>query len=89
MNSIFVKPMIRKAYHRKSSPPESSIRETVKMEAEEMKSKSQGDRGSGRSWVPHERTGIYYPKGQEKVIEDVPSGAAKDIGINWFSYHKE
>lgn len=77
--------MIRKAYHRKSSPPD-SIREMVKIEAEEVKSRSQGE--ASCSWVPHERTGIYYPKGQEKVIEDVPSGVAKDIGINWF-YHNE
>lgn len=80
------RPMIRKAYHRKSSPPD-SIRETMKMEAEvKNNNKSHGE--ASCSWVPHERTGIYYPKGQEKVIEDVHRGAAKDIGINWF-YHNE
>ncbi|MCD9645348.1 hypothetical protein HAX54_034204 [Datura stramonium] len=31
-------------------------------------------------WVPDDRTGIFYPKGQEKVIEDVPSQAGKDFG---------
>lgn len=35
------------------------------------------------SWVPHEKTGIYCPKGQEKVMDNVPSGAAKDFCINW------
>ncbi|KAF5448246.1 hypothetical protein F2P56_028800 [Juglans regia] len=27
-------------------------------------------------WVPHPRTGIYFPKGHESVMEDVPEGAA-------------
>ncbi|KAI3789192.1 hypothetical protein L2E82_01982 [Cichorium intybus] len=27
-------------------------------------------------WIPHNRTGIYYPKGHEWVMEDVPDGAA-------------
>ncbi|XP_050148835.1 uncharacterized protein LOC126623901 isoform X1 [Malus sylvestris] len=28
------------------------------------------------NWVPHPRTGIYVPKGHEKVMDDVPKGAA-------------
>ncbi|KAJ4717447.1 putative Late embryogenesis abundant protein Lea5 [Melia azedarach] len=27
-------------------------------------------------WVPHPRSGIYFPEGQERVMEDVPQGAA-------------
>ncbi|MFS7995774.1 putative Late embryogenesis abundant protein, LEA_3 subgroup [Helianthus anomalus] len=27
-------------------------------------------------WIPHPRTGIYYPKGHEWVMKDVPNGAA-------------
>ncbi|XP_062204577.1 uncharacterized protein LOC133906641 [Phragmites australis] len=27
-------------------------------------------------WVPHPRTGIYYPEGFEWVMEDIPGGAA-------------
>lgn len=27
-------------------------------------------------WVPHPRTGIYFPKGHESVMDDVPEGAA-------------
>ncbi|KAJ0821486.1 hypothetical protein HanPSC8_Chr16g0720791 [Helianthus annuus] len=27
-------------------------------------------------WIPHPRTGIHYPKGQEWVMKDVPDGAA-------------
>ncbi|AES93586.1 putative Late embryogenesis abundant protein, LEA5-type [Medicago truncatula] len=27
-------------------------------------------------WVPHPRTGIYFPVGHEWVMEDVPDGAA-------------
>ncbi|KAL6502474.1 hypothetical protein OROHE_024479 [Orobanche hederae] len=27
-------------------------------------------------WMPHSRTGIYFPIGQERVMDDVPNGAA-------------
>ncbi|XP_010487900.1 PREDICTED: uncharacterized protein LOC104765824 [Camelina sativa] len=32
--------------------------------------------GEEESWVPHPRTGIFFPPGQEAVMEDVPDGAA-------------
>lgn len=35
-------------------------------------------------WVPHPRTGIYFPKGQERVMEDVPDGAASLVQTHWF-----
>ncbi|EES17083.1 hypothetical protein BDA96_08G120400 [Sorghum bicolor] len=35
-------------------------------------------------WVPHPRTGIYYPKGFEWVMEDVPSSAASFQQSYWF-----
>lgn len=66
------------------------IRQTMKLEAEEVKNKSLvGDNNmDGNMWVPHERTGIYYPKGHEKVMEDVPRKAGNDIiTVNWFSYN--
>ncbi|VVA98229.1 unnamed protein product [Arabis nemorensis] len=28
------------------------------------------------SWIPHPRTGIFFPPGQEWVMNDVPDGAA-------------
>ncbi|KAG8364212.1 hypothetical protein BUALT_Bualt19G0104800 [Buddleja alternifolia] len=31
---------------------------------------------SSSCWIPHPRTGIYFPKGQERVMEDIPSDAA-------------
>nr|XP_027125091.1 uncharacterized protein LOC113741696 [Coffea arabica] len=88
VNSMYFKPTLRKAFHRKSSPPE-----TAKLNGEEMKKKKKkssvaGNNHDGNWWVPDDRTGIFYPKGQEKVMEDVPSGAAKDIeAINWFHNH--
>ncbi|XP_004511304.1 uncharacterized protein [Cicer arietinum] len=27
-------------------------------------------------WIPHPRTGIYFPAGHDWVMEDVPDGAA-------------
>lgn len=82
--------MFRKAYHKRSSSTSSDmIRETVKLETGEVKNNNSSVGESDDNiyvWVPHERTGIYYPKGQEKVMEDVPSVAKKDFGVNWFSY---
>ncbi|KAF3435526.1 hypothetical protein FNV43_RR22615 [Rhamnella rubrinervis] len=34
-------------------------------------------------WVPHPRTGIYVPKGHERVIDDVPDGAASFNQTYW------
>ncbi|XP_071901700.1 uncharacterized protein [Coffea arabica] len=89
VNSMYFKPTLRKAFHRKSNPPD-----TAKLNGEEMKGKKKkssvvGNNHDGNWWVPDDRTGIFYPKGQEKVMEDVPSGAAaKDTeAINWFHNH--
>ncbi|KAL7099508.1 hypothetical protein ACP275_09G088300 [Erythranthe tilingii] len=91
MNSIYFKPMLRKAYHKKSGSPD-MVSDTVKLNGEEVKQKATvsiagagAGNGDGTWWVRDDRTGIYYPKGQEKVIEDVPQGAGKDFGaVNWF-----
>ncbi|RVW49876.1 hypothetical protein CK203_105840 [Vitis vinifera] len=32
--------------------------------------------GSSSSWVPHPRTGIYFPEGHDHMMDDVPDGAA-------------
>ncbi|WOK94419.1 hypothetical protein Cni_G03121 [Canna indica] len=34
-------------------------------------------------WVPDPRTGIYYPKGHEWVMEDVPRGASSFPTAYW------
>ncbi|OAY39198.1 uncharacterized protein LOC122724856 [Manihot esculenta] len=34
-------------------------------------------------WIPHPRTGIYMPKGHERVMEDVPEGAALFDQTSW------
>ncbi|KAF7833677.1 putative Late embryogenesis abundant protein, LEA5-type [Senna tora] len=60
------------------------MRETKKLEMDEtLKSKNyaEGNDNNTLIWVPHEKTGIYYPKGQEKVMEGVPQYAGKDVGI--------
>jgi hypothetical protein len=78
--------MGRKTFHKKSSSPD-MVREGTKFDGEELKKKSHdiGDGDCNHVWVPHERTGIYHPKGQEKVLEDVPPAAVNDVGVNWFS----
>lgn len=85
----------RKAHHKKGSSAADTKREGTRMEAEEVKDKSQNTSGgdnltnnncNDNSWVPHQRTGIYYPKGQEKIMQDVPPEAAKDMPVNWFSH---
>ncbi|ERN03676.1 hypothetical protein AMTR_s00144p00086170 [Amborella trichopoda] len=42
----------------------------------------------GSCWVPHPRTGIYYPKGHEKVMEDVPYGASTFEKTYWLRSHE-
>ncbi|MCD9642579.1 hypothetical protein HAX54_029453 [Datura stramonium] len=37
----------------------------------------------GRWWVPHARTGIYFPIGQERVMDDIPNGAASLPQTYW------
>ncbi|GFP90032.1 hypothetical protein PHJA_001147000 [Phtheirospermum japonicum] len=75
--------MLRKAYHRKSGSPPELASDTTKLNGEEVKQTRAA--GDATWWVRDDRTGIYYPKGQEKVMEDVPQGAGKEYGtINWF-----
>ncbi|KAH6811800.1 glutamate racemase [Perilla frutescens var. frutescens] len=31
---------------------------------------------TGSCWMPDPRTGIYFPRGQESVMDDIPSDAA-------------
>ncbi|KAL0354935.1 UNVERIFIED_CONTAM: hypothetical protein Sradi_3940400 [Sesamum radiatum] len=87
MNSMYFKPILRKAYHRKSGSPD-MVSDTMKLNGEEMKHKMTAATGNGDAtwWVPDDRTGIYYPKGQEKMMEDVPQGSGKGFDtINWFN----
>ncbi|KAJ7967548.1 putative Late embryogenesis abundant protein Lea5 [Quillaja saponaria] len=35
-------------------------------------------------WIPDRRTGIYYPKGHEHVLDDVPAGGASFSETYWF-----
>ncbi|KAE8680003.1 2-oxoglutarate (2OG) and Fe(II)-dependent oxygenase superfamily protein [Hibiscus syriacus] len=35
------------------------------------------------SWVPHPRSGIYFPEGHEWVMKDVPEGAASLDQTYW------
>ncbi|KAK4838063.1 hypothetical protein QYF36_010667 [Acer negundo] len=90
-NSVLFKPMMRKSYHKKGGGDMihgETTTTTVKSNAEgPMKKSMVGSENDGNKiWVPDDRTGIYYPKGHEKVMEDVPVGAAKHThGVNWFS----
>lgn len=84
------RPIGRKTYHKSSVE---TIRETLKVEADEATSKPQNTSGHGsmvdeNTWVPHERNGFYYPKGHEKVMEDVPRPKPdhEEVSVNWFSY---
>lgn len=82
--------MLRKAFHRKSGSSSTDMigSDAAKMNGEEMKNKKTSSSSSSMSdwWIRDDRTGIFYPKGQEKVIQDVPSAAGKDFEpINYFS----
>ncbi|KAK9282284.1 hypothetical protein L1049_005198 [Liquidambar formosana] len=84
MNSMFIKPMLRKKYHRKSSSTD-VLCDTIKLNDEEVIKSGHGENSDSNWWIPHRHTGIYYPKGHEKLLEDIPLGAGKDMAINWFS----
>ncbi|KAK7357618.1 hypothetical protein VNO80_16913 [Phaseolus coccineus] len=47
-------------------------------------SKSGGKIEDSSWWVPHPRTGIYFPKGHEWVMDDVPEDAARLNQTFWF-----
>ncbi|KAI4298537.1 hypothetical protein L6164_032084 [Bauhinia variegata] len=47
-------------------------------------SKTSGKIEDSTFWVPHPRTGIYFPKGHEWVMDDVPEGAASFTQTCWF-----
>ncbi|GAY58754.1 hypothetical protein CUMW_189340 [Citrus unshiu] len=91
-NSMFFKPMMRKSFQKKASSHDMMRETALKSNAEEgnvMRSQQMnnnvGENEGNCGWVPHERTGIYYPKGHEKVIDDVPPSAGRDFEVNWFS----
>ncbi|KAJ1397306.1 Late embryogenesis abundant protein [Sesbania bispinosa] len=47
-------------------------------------SKSNGKIEESTCWVPHPRTGIYFPEGHEWVMDDVPEGASHFTQAYWF-----
>ncbi|KAI6678126.1 hypothetical protein NL676_038922 [Syzygium grande] len=40
--------------------------------------------GDRPCWVPHPRTGIYVPRGHERVVDNIPDGAASFSQAFWF-----
>lgn len=75
-------------YHRKSPDV---LSDTAKLNGDEVKNKNiVAGNCDATWWIPDDRTGIYYPKGQEKVMEDVPQDAGRNFGaINWFFNHED
>lgn len=63
------------------------MRERVETESKEVKSSKSHEVGDKTPWLLDGRTGIYYPKGHEKVLESIPDGggAAVNTHVNWFS----
>ncbi|KAI4295736.1 hypothetical protein L6164_035751 [Bauhinia variegata] len=47
-------------------------------------SKTSGKIEDPSCWVPHPRTGIYFPEGHDWVMDDVPEGAASFTQACWF-----
>ncbi|KAL0546936.1 hypothetical protein IC582_016855 [Cucumis melo] len=86
MNSMFFKPIGRKGFHRKSSSPD-MMRERVETESKELKSNQSHVGGEATPWVLDGRTGIYYPKGHEKVLDGIPDGGGATVNtqVNWFN----
>ncbi|RWR91398.1 F-box/LRR-repeat-like protein [Cinnamomum micranthum f. kanehirae] len=72
--------MTWKSVHNDSLMSESKAVATAGMGRED-KIECLVDEHAGSWWVPHHRTGIYYPIGQERVMEDVPIEAAKSAEV--------
>ncbi|GLJ43727.1 hypothetical protein SUGI_0910460 [Cryptomeria japonica] len=57
------------------------------IEKEKGKEKGRGVEGGGGGaswWVPHPKTGIFYPKGQRKWIDDVEKDdSVQDVNTYW------
>ncbi|PIA26151.1 hypothetical protein AQUCO_09600009v1 [Aquilegia coerulea] len=82
VNSKFLKAVLGKGYH-----PPNSARELSKIV---VRADGREEDGHGVAlWVPHHRTGIYYPLGQEKVMEDIPTGGACLAKVHWASSYTE
>lgn len=63
------------------------IRKMMMSSSSSSNSGGKGSKGKACSWVPHPRTGIYFPGGtghDEWVMEDVPLGAATFPHSCWF-----
>lgn len=62
------------------------VKETVcnKEEVEEEELGSYNNIRGGSIWVPHPNNGIYYPKGHERIMDDVPNAAASFSPTYWF-----
>ncbi|TYK16491.1 uncharacterized protein E5676_scaffold21G002970 [Cucumis melo var. makuwa] len=82
----FWRPIGRKGFHRKSSSPD-MMRERVETESKELKSNQSHVGGEATPWVLDGRTGIYYPKGHEKVLDGIPDGGGATVNtqVNWFN----
>ncbi|KAK3029338.1 hypothetical protein RJ639_037861 [Escallonia herrerae] len=78
--------MLRKSYHWKSTSPDMAS-DSAKSNAKDVKNRG-GNHDGNQWWIPDHRTGMYYPKGHEKVIAEVPLRAGKDFEVNWFSNHE-
>nr|XP_043623170.1 uncharacterized protein LOC122594953 [Erigeron canadensis] len=58
-----------------------SFRNNIKVQLMQQEDRQ---RIEGSCWIPDPRTGIYYPKGHEWVMKDVPDGAATFTYNYWF-----
>lgn len=58
----------------------------METESKEVKSNKSHVTGEATPWMLDVRTGIYYPKGHEKVLESIPDGggAAVNMQVNRF-----
>nr|KAJ0202789.1 hypothetical protein LSAT_V11C500269600 [Lactuca sativa] len=82
-SSIISKAMVERCMSKVAKGNECYDYEESEVQSQSLKNKVQGEKKEYNEqqqeeecWIPHRRTGIYYPKGHEWVMEDVPDGAA-------------
>ncbi|GMJ09794.1 hypothetical protein like AT3G19550 [Hibiscus trionum] len=74
----------KRSFERPLSKIASADRETIEKYQKPSSSLSNyNDIKDSQCWVPHPRSGIYFPKGHEWVMKDVPVGAASFNETYW------
>ncbi|KAL0559754.1 hypothetical protein IC582_000121 [Cucumis melo] len=81
-NPLFLRKMKQLKRQFRSLVIDSTSQQVLNKKDDETETKSLPYNSS--TWVPHPRTGIYFPQGHEWVMKDIPENAASFSRLCWF-----